>query len=140
MKRALLGLVLLAAGSGGSRSFIRADGADFPISLSGGLRDADGQLVADARKVIVGKLDISYKAWSAVGWLIPIANRERDVSAEVNEQVRRAGGDGVIDVEVRATNCLWSYFTIFGLLPDCSNVSVRGTIVKVEPPGRADRI
>jgi hypothetical protein len=131
LRTALFAALVLAAGCGGARTNVRADSAAFPISFSPGLRGPDGALLAAADKQEVGSFQLDYTAWSAVWTLVPVINNDRDISSEVNAQVAKAGGDGIIGMSVETVHCFWNFFTVIGLLPDCANISVRGSIVKV---------
>jgi hypothetical protein len=128
-----MGLTTLAIGAGcsGAKSYVRADQSAYPISLSNGLRGSDGQLIPDARKSPVGAFETHWSSWTAVWTLIPLSNRTRDISEEVNQQVKKAGGDAIVGLDVKVTQCGWNYLTILGILPGCDNVSVTGHIVKV---------
>lgn len=128
---------LLAAGCGGSNAVLRADKAAYPISMSQGLRGEDGKLLQKAQKQSVGTFTLDYTSWSALWTLVPVFNARRDISSEVNDQIAKAGGDAIVGLNVTSTHCLWNFFTIVGVLPDCANVAVRGDIVKVAAPAVA---
>lgn len=121
----------VVAGCGGSNAVLRADKANYPISMSQGLRGEDGKLLQKSQKQSVGTFALDYTSWSALWTLVPVFNARRDISSEVNDQVAKAGGDAVVGLNVTSTHCLWNYFTIVGVLPDCANVAIRGDIVKV---------
>ena len=128
---------LVASGCSGARSYVVAPTAEIPISMSAGLRGEDGKLLAREQKHVVGEFSMNYRAWGML-WRAISFTGSKDISAEVNRQVKEAGGDAVMNLEVRAGNCMWNAFTIIGLLPDCSNVELRGDIVKVSAlPGPA---
>jgi len=129
----ILALALLATGCSGARSHVVADSARYPISLSDGVRDQDGKLLPDEQKQVVGGFTYSYRAW---GWLWRIVSftGDHDISDAVNEQVAAANGDAIVNMSVKGEMCLWNLFTIVGVLPDCSNVRVRGHIIKAAPP------
>jgi hypothetical protein len=125
----LLALSIVAVtGCSGARSNVRADHSDE-------LRAADGKVVPGAQLESVGVFQLSYKAWSALMTLIPLSNRNRDVSPEVNEQVKKAGGDAVVGMEIATRQCSWNFFTFLGILPGCSNVEIKGNIVKLKGGG-----
>lgn len=124
-------VVLGASGCAGARSYVRADQSQYPISLSDGLRGADGQIVSDARKQPVGSFETQWSSWSTLWTMVPLSNRTRDISNEVNQQVTKAGGNAIVGLDVRVFQCGGNYFTILGLLPGCNNVVVSGKIVKV---------
>lgn len=132
MKAGLLALVLacVAVSCAGASSHVVAPTSRYPISLSGSVRDADGKLVADARKEQIAEFKYDYRAW---GWLWTLVSftGDKDISEAVNEQVTRAGGEAVTNLYVRSYPCGWNYFTLLGVLPDCANVSLRGRIIRV---------
>jgi hypothetical protein len=123
-------LLALSACSGG-RSSIRADRSEYPISLSDGLRGADGALLAPGQKKTVGALEVKWSAWSMLWTLVPLSGGDRDISNEVNEQVKKAGGDAVVGMDVIVSQCGWNYMTFLGILPGCNHMAIRGDIVKV---------
>jgi hypothetical protein len=128
---AALGALTLATACGGSNAVIRADKANYPVSMSKGLRGEDGKLLRASQKQSVGTFALDYTSWSAVWTLVPIVNARRDISPELNAQVEKVGGDAIVGLNVKSTHCLWNYFTIVGVLPDCAHVAIRGDIVKV---------
>jgi hypothetical protein len=129
---AILGLSGLGACSG-MNSYVKADESKYPISLSGELRGADGQLLQPQQKKHVGTFELEYKTWTTLWTLIPIVNRTRDISDEVNEQVAKAGGDAVVGLDVSSKQCGLNYATLLGILPGCGNMYLRGDIIKVTP-------
>ena len=131
LRLSMLGLLLLGTACGGARVHVRADKADYPISMSEGLRGEDGALLTESQKQSVGGFELDYKAWSALWTLVPISNNDRDISPELNAQIAKAGGDAITGLEITTGHCGWNFFTIVGLFPDCANVYIKGNIVKV---------
>lgn len=128
------GVVTLAmgvVGCSGSRSHVVAPSAKYPVSMSDGVRKADGTLLPDEEKKLVGGFSYDYKAWGML-WRIFSFTGDRDISEEVNEQVARANGDAIVNLSVKSESCTWNLFTLIGILPDCSTVTVRGHIIKAE--------
>ena len=123
-------LCVWATGCSGARSYVVARTASVPISMSDGLRGEDGKLLTPGQKHVVGQFSYDYRAWGML-WTAISFTGNKDISEEVDSQVKDAGGDAVNNLEVNAGLCGWSIFTIVGLLPDCSNVEIRGDIVKV---------
>jgi hypothetical protein len=119
-----------SVGCAGARSYVVAREALVPISMSDGLRGEDGKLLADGQKHVVGEFSYDYRAWGML-WTAISFTGNKDISDAVNEQVKDAGGDAINNLEVRSGNCGWTLFTAVGLLPSCSNVEIRGDIVKV---------
>lgn len=126
-------LVLLATfafACAGARSYVVAPTAKVPVSMSDGLRGPEGELLEASQKHIVGELSYEYRAWGML-WRIISFTGEKDISAEINQQVAAAGGDAVNNLEVSTGNCLFNMVTLVGLLPGCANVSIHGDIIKV---------
>lgn len=129
--------MLGATGCAGARSHVIAPESQYPISMSDGVRDADGSLLLDKQKRVVGGFQGDYMAW---GWLWSLVSftGDHDISDEINEQVKQAGGDAIVNLAVRSEPCLWNVFTLIGVVPDCAYVRVRGHIIKkvavVAPP------
>lgn len=116
-------------GCAGARSHVVAPESQYPVSMSDGVRDADGSLLADKEKKVVGGFQGDYMAW---GWLWSAVSftGDHDISGEINEQVKQAGGDAIVNLAVRSEPCLWNTFTLIGVVPDCAYVRVRGHIIK----------
>jgi hypothetical protein len=117
-------------GCAGARSYVVAREASVPISMSDGLRGEDGKLLDKAQKHVVGEFSYDYRAWGML-WTAISFTGNKDISEEVDRQVKEAGGDAINNLEVRSGLCTWSIFTIVGVLPSCANVEIRGDIVKV---------
>lgn len=136
MRRAMaFGFVTLAIGAigcSGSRSHVVAPSAQYPVSMSDGVRNTDGKLLPDEHKKLVGGFSYDYKAWGML-WRIFSFTGDRDISEEVNDQIKRANGDAIVNLSVKAESCTWNIFTLIGIFPDCSTVRVRGHIIKAEP-------
>lgn len=127
----LAGLALATTGCSGGRSTIRADRSEYAISLSDGLRDADGALLQSSSKKSIGSFDLKYSTWSMLWTLVPLSNGTRDISDEVNEQVKKAGGDAIVGMEVIVKQCSGNFLTGLGILPGCNDMEINGDIVKV---------
>jgi len=127
-----IALAVGAVGCSGARSHVTAPTAEYPISMSDGIRDENGSAVPDEDKQVVGYFMYDYKAWG-MWWRIISFTGDKDMSEEMNKQVKAAGGEGVINLSVKAENCTWNIFTFVGLFPDCSTVRVRGNIIKRKP-------
>jgi hypothetical protein len=131
----IAGIALSALGStgcAGARSHVVAPTAEYPISMSRGVRDADGTLLPDSRRNEVAKFSYNYRAW---GWLWRIFSftGDKDISAVVNDQTKLAKGDAITNLSVESVPCMWNVFTFVGVFPDCANVRVRGTIIQATP-------
>ena len=130
MKTAILAVALALAACSGTRSYVVASASKYPISLSDGLRGPDGALLRPEQKHVVGEFSYNYKTWGMF-WTMIAFTGDKDISAEINQQVKDAGGDGVTNLTVWAGACTWNVFTVVGVLPDCGNVEITGEIVKV---------
>lgn len=129
-----LALVLMVVLSGcGVSSWVTAPDSKYPISMSSGLRDQNGELVASANKTKVGTFEKHYKACSMLWRLISFTG-DKDISDSVNEQIAGAKGDAIQDLSVESSGTVWNIMTFIGIFPDCANVRLKGTIVRVTPP------
>jgi hypothetical protein len=128
IRRALLGLLVLAAGCG-ARSYIRADSARYPVSLSSGVRGPDGKLVDPQALQKTGEFHADYTACRMFWTLVPIKSGHRDISDDVNQQVAQAHGEAVVNLSVESAATVWNIITFLGVLPDCGKVDIRGDIV-----------
>ncbi|MCA9589896.1 MAG: hypothetical protein KC657_31545 [Myxococcales bacterium] len=136
---AAIGALLCASGCAGARTNVVAPNAAYPISMSQGVRDADGRLVARDRLTKLASLESRATAWSMLYSYVPLTP-ETDISDVVNAQVKAAGGDAVLNLRVMAGNCATQWFFGLNVLPfwpGCLNVRVEGDIVKVTRPARS---
>lgn len=124
----------LSAGCVGARTTVIAPTAEVPVSMSRGVRDAKGDLVPAAAKKIVGKFEGEYTAWNIL-WAAVKLTPEKDISNDVNAQVRQHHGHAVTNLEIETRHCALNYFVFpFALIPfwpSCANVKVRGNIIQV---------
>ena len=70
-------------------------------------------------------------------WRLISFTGDKDISDAVNEQVTSAKGDAIQDLSVESSGTVWNIMTFIGIFPDCANVRLKGTIVKVTPPAAA---
>ena len=94
---ALAALFLSALSGCGVSSWVTAPDSKYPISMSSGLRDQTGELVAPANKTTVGSFEKQYKACSMLWRLISFTG-DKDISDSVNEQVAANKGDAIQDL------------------------------------------
>src|SRR4051812_15873576 len=127
-----LAAVLASANGCGASSWVVAEHAEYPVSMSGGLRDADGKILPAERKETVGHFEMHYKACSMLWRLISFTG-DKDISDQVNGQVKAQSGDAIANLNVSSGGTVWNILTIVGILPDCSSVKINGDIVKVKP-------
>jgi hypothetical protein len=127
---------LCVAACTGARTNVVAARAEYPVSMSRAIRDADGNLVPAERRKVVGTFHTQRTAWS-VAWRLVNLSKTTDISDEINRQVAEAHGDAIIHLTIVTKHCTLSYFSFpLGALPiwpSCSDLDVFGDIVKVEP-------
>jgi hypothetical protein len=142
-------LLFALTGCAGARTQVVAATAEVPVSMSRGVRDADGALVGADRREVVGQFDEDRTAWGMLYSAVKLTP-EKDISRAVNEQVQRAHGDAVINVSIATRQCGLTWVPILNLLPfwpGCANVHVRGDIIRVRaasaaaaPPARTSPV
>jgi hypothetical protein len=128
----VIGLAVLS-GCAGARADVVAPTATFPISLTHAVRGADGAIVADKDLAVVGTFNAEKLALAILYSAVPVTGA-LDISDAVNTQVRAAGGDAVIDLQVRTQVCALDWIVVLHLLPiwpGCATVKAQGSIVKV---------
>lgn len=128
--------VLLATGCAGARTTVVADTSKYPVSLSRGVRDADGVIASAERTKKVGSLHGSSTAWGLLYSAVRLTPKT-DISSLVNDQIAAAGGDAVVNLRIHSSHCASDFFAILTTLPvwpGCANIAVEGDIVKVLPP------
>jgi hypothetical protein len=121
----------------GTQTDITADRARYPISLSSVLVDEDGSPVYLGHELEeVGALrDESTK----VGFFYGATGLDHDLSDAVNQQVEKAGGEGVVNLAVTSEQCALNYMfplTIIPFWPGCLNNTITGTVVRRKAASR----
>jgi hypothetical protein len=125
-------LAVACAGCAGGHGWVSAPTSRYPISLTHGIRAADGHLLTNKERKIVGHFDTSKTFVSLLYDAIPL-NGSFDVSDDVNEQVRAAGGEAVTDLTFQTHLCALDFFLGFHMLPiwpGCATVHVTGNIIR----------
>ena len=130
-----LSAVIAASGCVGSRTYVSAKSARYPISMSSAVRGPDGAVLGGDQLVSKGELKIDYLTCRMLWTLVPIKplTGTRDISAAVNAAVAKQGGEAVINLAVTSGSTVWSVITLVGVLPDCGKVKIRGDIVARQP-------
>jgi hypothetical protein len=130
---AVLALVALGTGCAGARTNVVADSAQYPISMSRAVRDADGSIVPQERVAKVGKLHSESMAWGLLYSGIRLTPRT-DISKAVNRQVAAAGGDAIVNLRIMGSHCGGDFIPVVSLVPiwpGCANIVVEGDIIRV---------
>jgi hypothetical protein len=138
----MVALSLVATGCAGARTTLVAPDSRYPVSLTRGVRDGDGQLVPAARRQVVGKFAANLTAW---GLFYSAANLTptSDVSQAINEQVAATRGDAIVNLHVATADCALDWFVPLNLLPiwpGCTIVQLEGDIVRVVPANASARL
>jgi hypothetical protein len=129
---------LLTGACGGGKASLRFDGLKYPVSLSSYLEEPGGRIVGVSDLVKVGELKLAFKVWGLFWALVPLTGT-KDLSQEINAQIGRAGGEGIVSLKVTVDQCTtteptgWYYYCMLGVIPVVPNfarVRVTGTIVK----------
>jgi hypothetical protein len=130
----ILAVAASLVGCAGASSEIVAPGAKVPISLSRGVRDADGEIVPQSRQEIVGHFEQDATAWG-MAYSLAKLTPTTDISDAVNEQVARADGQAVVRLSVRSKPCALNFVEVLNWLPfwpGCSNLVIAGDIIRVK--------
>ncbi len=135
--RALPGAIaaaMLLAGCAGADYRISADRLRYPASLSPVLPDTRGKpLYLDEDLKSVGEFSFSR---TSVGYLYGMTGSPIDISDNLNDEVERRQGEGIVRLSFTASNCASSWFfplTVLPFYPGCQNVTVTGTVVTRKP-------
>jgi hypothetical protein len=128
-------LTLLASCSIGI-GVVRTDELKYPASLSPYLPDADGTIVSEQKGLeIIGKAYTSKRFYRIVYGAFPLNDTEWESGVELNAQVEKAGGQGLVNVEIENSPCAISQTGLLNIVPiwpGCNLVEIRGDIVKVK--------
>jgi hypothetical protein len=118
------------AGCAGARFDFAADRARYPVSFSPALPDESGTILYLGHE-LESKGTFRFET-TQIGFVYGATGGKIDVSDQINEEVAKRGGEGVVDLVVRNDNCWTNYLWPFQLLPfypGCQNVTVTGTVV-----------
>lgn len=130
----------LVTGCAGAKSNLTADTARYPISLSRGIRDADGELVGRDRITKVGTYHHTETGY-AILYGAAAHRKANDISSSVNRQVAVHGGDAIVNLRVRAQHCgldLVPGLNWLPFWPGCVHVDIVGDIIKVASKATAE--
>lgn len=122
-------------GCAGARTNLVAPTAQYPISLSRGVRDTDGTLVPAERRKIVGHFKTKRKAWAMLYSFLSLTP-SKDLSDDLNQQIKARHGDAIINLTVASATCGMNFVFLFDWLPiwpGCSNIEITGDIIQVLP-------
>ena len=102
----LLGLVALFATSGcwGSRAYVVADGAKYPVSMSSAVRGPDGKVLTPDQLETKSSFATDYMTCRMLWTLIPLKplGGDEDISDAINEQLKAAGGEAIVNLTVES--------------------------------------
>lgn len=121
------------SGCAGSKSKIRADSSNFPVSFSPAIRNYDGNILMEDEWKKVGSFNFKYKTMHMFWKIIPLSKTNYDISNEINKQVVDSGGEGVVNLNITNSQNWWTAFNSIlslGLLPTYNNIEITGDIVK----------
>ncbi len=134
---ALLGMVtvgLFLGGCAGAHYKISADRLRYPASLSPVLPDERGRpLYLGENLQPVGEFSFNR---TSVGCFYSMTGEAIDLSDDLNREVERRQGEGIVLLSLRSGVCASSMFfplTVLPLYPGCQNLTVTGTVVTRKP-------
>lgn len=128
---ALLAAISALPACAGARLHVHANGAEVPLSFSGSLPDERGNVYVLGHgledrgtfKVKATRVSVLYSS---------VPKAKLDIGPLVNEEVRRRGGDGVVQLEITSRLCAldWLFpLTALPFWPGCQTVVVEGRVV-----------
>jgi hypothetical protein len=129
----IVALVAFLGGCAGGRGALAFDRLQFPVSSSPFIYGPDDRAYNPGELQPVGKMVWVERIWGLWWSWIPLSGTV-DVSAPINAQIQRAGGDGIINLKVVVENCGMNYVPVFNMVPlypGCAYVTVTGDIVKL---------
>jgi hypothetical protein len=130
----LLPLALEIGCAWGARTKITAPEASYPVSMSRGVRDQNGEIVGQDRRQVVGQFQYKTRAWSTFYTLAPLTPR-KNISDEINAQVKQVNGEAVINLTTVVKSCkLPNYawpLNVLPIWPSCAKIQIFGDIIKV---------
>lgn len=130
---ALVAIAVCATGCAGARTSVVADSAQYPISMSRAVRDADGEIVPADQLEKVGDFHETQTAWGIAYSALPLTPH-RDISDAVNTQTADKKGQAVVNLTISAKNCPFNMIyplTMLPFWPGCTKLEMKGDIVRV---------
>jgi hypothetical protein len=131
------GLAVATSACAGARTALVAPDSRYPVSLTRGVRDANGELVPAERRDVVGKFEEIVSAWGLLYSAVNVTPTT-DLSRAINDQVSAVRGDAIVNLHVATADCVLDWFIPLNMLPiwpGCTNVRLEGEIVRVLPQG-----
>lgn len=126
----VVAVALLLAGCAGAHYTVSADRLKYPASLSPVLPDEQGKpLYLDEDLEPVGEFSFRRTSY---GFLYGLTGTRVDISGDLNGEVERRRGEGIVRLSLTAANCATSWFfpfTVLPFYPGCQNLTVTGTVV-----------
>ena len=129
----IVALVAFLGGCAGGRGALAFDRLQFPVSSSPFIYGPDDRPYNPGELQPLGKMVWVERFWGLWWSWIPLSGTI-DVSAPINAQIQRAGGDGIINLKVIVENCGMNYVPVFNMIPlypGCAYVTITGDIVKM---------
>jgi hypothetical protein len=134
----LLLLFLLLQGCAGARYPITAGGLKYATSFSPVLPGENGKpLYIDEDLAPLGDFDFTR---TPVGLLYSGTRTTVDLSDDLNREVERLNGQGIVGLSIKVRECVTSWLfplTVLPFYPGCHTVSVSGTVVARKGAGAA---
>ncbi|MDH3975668.1 MAG: hypothetical protein OEV42_15425 [Deltaproteobacteria bacterium] len=131
----LSGLTVLTGCGAGAWARLDFDGVKYPLSMSAFLYDRDYKVVVKGKELdVVAQFRCNKRFWGLFYSLIPLSN-DKEIVAAINREVDKAGGDGIINLSVTASNCKFNSFPVISFapfMPGCVDSVVMGEIVKLK--------
>jgi len=125
----------------GGRGSLFFKGLKYTASMSPVLFDYDGQLLLKDRDLQTLKKYRYEKNLWGIFYSLASLSSDRDIVRDMNQAVRKAGGEGLINLSFVQRNCeINGLLNIVGFLPfipGCVTVSITGEIVKRKSGGTA---
>jgi hypothetical protein len=130
---------VVLTGCAGARYDFAADHARYPVSFSPALPDDKGTILYLGHE-LESKGSFEFSTYQ-LGFLYGVTSGTVDVSDQINAEVVKRGGEGVVGLALQNTNCFTNYLFPLPLLPfypGCQVVTVRGTVVSAKRQKVAD--
>ena len=131
----ILLIVITTFACAGSRGSIKFDNLKHPASMSAFLEDKEGKLLAkDYELKVVKEFSHTDRHWGIFFSLIPLSGTDVFIY-EINKSVEEENAYGLINLSLTADTCAINDMPIldfFPLWPGCTNLTLKGEIVKIE--------
>lgn len=124
--------VTLLTGCAGGRCLVTARTIQPPVSFTSCVLDSDGEVRCAQQNEVVRHFVLTKQNWSMFYTLLPLGQKEWDISQELNAKIQESAGNAAVNVTVQARGqpLLWYFGALVPIIPAYVDVKVEGDIAR----------